>query len=63
MDSLWPSDLYRVGAHVLWGRDSHLWSGDVYRLAVKRPLDADYYQGLRMKLYGLRTSRWNDRPG
>lgn len=60
MGALWPSDLYRVGAHVLGGRDSYLWYGDVYRFAVKRPFDADHYQRLRMKLYDLRTSLWND---
>ena len=36
---------------------------EVYRFALKRPLDTRYYQHLRRKLYGVRTSRSADRAG
>lgn len=63
VDTVWSSDPYRVEVHVLGGREAYLRQGEVYRFALKRPLDAGYYQHLRLKLYRLRTSRWDDRAG
>lgn len=57
VETVWSSDPYRMEVHVLGDSEAFVRRVEVYRFALKRPLDADYYQRLRLKLYGIRTSR------
>ena len=57
VESIWSSDPYRVEVHVLGGSEAFARRTEVYRFSLKRPLDTSYYDGLRMKLHSLRSSR------
>lgn len=57
VEAVWSSDPYRLEVHVLGGSEAFARQTDVYRFSLKRPLDRSYYDGLKMKLYSLRSSR------
>lgn len=57
VEAVWSSDPFRLEVHVLGGSEAFARRTEVYRFSLKRPLDASYYDGLRMKLYSLRSSR------
>lgn len=57
VDAVWSSDPYRLEVHAFDGRDRYLRQPTTYRFALKRPLDRDFYQRLKMKLYDLERGR------
>ena len=57
VEAVWSSDPYRLEVHVLGGSEAFARRTDVYRFSLKKPLDRSYYDGLKMKLYSLRSSR------
>ncbi len=57
VEAIWSSDPYRFEVHVLGGSEAFVRRTEVYRFSLKRPLDSDYYTGLKMKLYALRSTR------
>ena len=57
VETVWSSDPYRLEVHVLGGSEAFVRRAEVYRFALKRPLDAAHFSRLRMKLYSLRKGR------
>ena len=57
VETVWSSDPYRLEVHVLGGSEAFVRRAEVYRFALKRPLDAAELSRLRMKLYSLRDDR------
>ena len=57
VDAVWSSDPYRLEVHAFDGRDGYLRQPTTYKFALKRPLDRDFYQRLKMKLYDLERKR------
>ena len=57
VEAVWSSDPYRLEVHVLGASEAFARRTDVYRFSLKKPLDRSYYDGLKMKLYSLRSSR------
>ena len=53
VDAIWSSDPFRLEVHVFDGRDGYLRQPNVYRFALKRPLDRESYRRLKMKIYEL----------
>ena len=57
VETVWSSDPYRLEVHVLEGSEAFVRRAEVYRFALKRPLDPAQLSRLRMKLYSLRSGR------
>lgn len=57
VEAVWSSDRYRLEVHVLGDSEAFLRRTEVFRFSLKRPLDAAFYTGLKMKLYALRSTR------
>lgn len=51
--AVWSSDPYRLEVHVLGGSEAFVRRTEVHRFSLKRPLDPEYYFGLKMKLHAL----------
>lgn len=57
VNGVWSSDPYRLEVHVFEGRERYMRQPTVYRFALKRPLDGEYYRRLKERLYGLERAR------
>lgn len=57
VETVWSSDPFRLEVHVLGGSEAFVRRAEVYRFALKRPLDAGELSKLRMKLYAIRRGR------
>ncbi len=57
VEAVWSSDRYRLEVHVFDGREGYVRQPTVYRFALKRPLDGEFYRRLKMKLYDLERAR------
>lgn len=57
VEAVWSSDPYRLEVHVRGGSEAFARRTDVYRFSLKKPLDRSYYDGLKMKLHSLQSSR------
>ena len=57
VESVWSSDPYRLEIHVFGRSEAFARRTDVYRFSLKQPLDTAYYNGLKMKVYSLRSAR------
>ncbi|MDE0629851.1 MAG: hypothetical protein OXH99_25915 [Bryobacterales bacterium] len=53
VEAVWSSDPYRLEVHVLDGSEAFARRTEIHRFSLKRPLDPDYYLGLKMKLHAL----------
>ena len=53
VDAVWSSDPYRLEVHAYDGRDSYVRQPTVYKFALKRPLNREFYERLKMRLYDL----------
>ena len=57
IEGLWSSDPYRLEVHVFDGTERFVRRARVFRFALKRALDADYYRQLKTRLYRLDRQR------
>jgi hypothetical protein len=51
--SVWSQDRYHLEIHVYENNRREFSRARVYSFALKQPLDADFYRGLKTRLYGL----------
>lgn len=56
VESVWSPDPYRLEIHVYENNRREFSKTRVYSFALKEPLNAEFYRGLKMKLYGLAQS-------
>lgn len=57
VQSVWSADPYRLEVHVYEGNPGAFRKPQVYKFALKRPLDADFYRRLKLRLYELDRER------
>jgi hypothetical protein len=51
--SVWSQDRYHLEIHVYENNQREFSRARVYSFALKQPLDAEFYRGLKTQLYGL----------
>ena len=57
VQSVWSSDPYRLELHVYEDNRGTLRSAKVYKFALKKPLDAEFYRRFKLKLYEVDRRR------
>ncbi len=55
--SVWSSDPYRLEVHAYEGNPGAFRKPRVYKFALKQPLDAEFYRGLKLRLYEIDRRR------
>ncbi len=55
--SVWSSDPYRLEIHVFEGNAGAFRQPKVYKFALKRPLDAELYRRLKLRIYRIDRER------
>lgn len=53
IQSVWTSDPYRLEIHAYEGNPGGFRKPTVYKFALKRPLDAEFYRHLKLRLYAV----------
>jgi hypothetical protein len=55
--SVWSSDVLRLEVHAYERNAGAFRKPRVYRFALKRPLDGEFYRRLKLRLYGIERAR------